>query len=95
MLVNQSCFSWNLAKNESGANVCLPTLFQRWQNNVEAALKLFRPFNIDGLMFFQYWYLVEKLSQRIFIGLASVLRKEHWNNFTNISGTDVYYKVAQ
>ena len=62
MSVNQRCFSWNLAENESWANVCLPTLFQRWQNNVETALKLFRRFNIDGLMLFQYWYLVENES---------------------------------
>ena len=29
---------WNLVENENWADVCLSTLFQRWQNNVETTL---------------------------------------------------------
>ena len=47
---------WNLVENESWANVCLSTLFQSWQNNVETTLKELRWFNDDDPMLFQRWY---------------------------------------
>ena len=47
---------WNLVENESWADVCLPTLFQRWQNNVETALIELHWFNVDDPMLIQRWY---------------------------------------
>ena len=54
---------------------------------------------------FQRWYLLgseswadvhlSTLSQRMFIGVASTLRKKYWNNFVNICFTDVHCKEAQ
>ena len=47
---------WNLVENESWADVCLSTLFQHWQNNVETALIELCWFNVDDPMLFQRWY---------------------------------------
>ena len=44
---------WNLVENESWADICLSTLFQRWQNNVGTALTELRWFNVDDPMLFQ------------------------------------------
>ena len=83
---------WNLVEIESWANVCLSTLFQRWWNNVETTLKELLQFNVDDPMLFQRWYFgwKWKLNQRMFIGFASTLRKQHWNNFVNCC-TDLYW----
>ena len=76
---------WYLVENESWAGVCLSTLFQRWQNNIETTLKELRRFNVDDPMLFHYWYLVEKESW--FNLGSSALGKQHWNNFVNICCT--------
>ena len=76
---------WYLVENESWADVCLSTLFQRWQNNVETTLKELRRFNVDDPMLFHCWYLVEKESW--FNLGSSALGKQHWNNFVNICCT--------
>ena len=47
---------WNLVENESWADVCLSTLFQRWQNNVETTLIELHCFNVDDPMLLQRWY---------------------------------------
>ena len=52
----------NLVEIKSWADVCLSTLFQRWQNNVETTLKELRQLNVDDPMLFQRWYLVENES---------------------------------
>ena len=44
---------WNLVENESWADVCLSTLFQRWQDNVETTLTELRRFNVDDPILFQ------------------------------------------
>ena len=59
--VDRQCSStlfprWYLVENESWADICLPTLFQRWQNNVETALIEPHWFNADNPMLFQRWY---------------------------------------
>ena len=109
---------WYLVENESWTNVHLSTLFQRWQNNVEAMSIELCWFNVDEPMLFQRWNFVEiksqadvclsikcrwpnvvltlifgwkwKLNQRIFIGVASKLRKQHSKNFVNCC-TDLYW----
>ena len=53
---------WYLVENESWADVCLSTLFQRWQNNVEITLIELRQFNVHDSMFFKRRYLVENES---------------------------------
>ena len=50
---------WCLVKNESWVNVHLSSLFQRWQNNIEAMSMELPWFNVDELMLFQRWDLVE------------------------------------
>ena len=72
---------WNLIENGNWADVCLSTLFQRWQNNVETTLIELRWSNVDDPMSFQCWYYVEKESW--VNGCSSVLRKLHWKNFVN------------
>ena len=85
--------SWNLVENESWADVCLSTLFQLWQNNVERiTLIQCRWLNLASTLIFNW---KSKLSQRMFIGVASTLIKQHWNNFVNICCTDAHYKVAK
>ena len=109
---------WYLVENETWVDVHLPTLFQRWQNNVEAMSIELCWFNVDEPMLFQRWNFVEiksqadvclsikcrwpnvvltlifgwkwKLNQRIFIGVASKLRKQHSKNFVNCC-TDLYW----
>ena len=51
-----------LVGNESWVNVCLSTLFQRWQNNVETTLIELRPLNVNDSMLFKRRYLVENES---------------------------------
>ena len=47
---------WYLVENESWADVCLLTLFQRWQNKVETTLIELRWFNVDDPKLFPRWY---------------------------------------
>ena len=47
---------WYLVANESWADVCLLTLFRRWQKNFETTLIELRWFNVDDPMLFQRWY---------------------------------------
>ena len=53
---------WYLVENESWADVHLPTLFQRWRNNVETILIELRRFNVDEPTLFQRWNLIENES---------------------------------
>ena len=50
---------WYLVENETWVDIHLSTLFQRWQNNVEATSIELCWFNIDEPMLFQHWNLVE------------------------------------
>ena len=79
----------------------LSTLFQRWQNNVETTLKELRQFNVNETVFnVNIWLKMNVESThvnrhpRMLIDNASMLRKQHWNNFVNIRA-DVYWKVDQ
>ena len=79
----------------------LSTLFQRWQNNVETTLKELRQFNVNETIFnVNIWLKMNVESTHVnrhhgmLIYNASMLRKQHWNNFVNIR-TDVYWKLDQ
>ena len=79
---------WNLVENESWADVCLSMLFQCWQNNVETKLIELLWFNVDDPMLFQRCF--QCCFQCCFNTCSSVLRKQHWSNFVNISCTEVH-----
>ena len=82
----------NLVEIEYWADVCLSTLFQRWQNNLKTTMKELRQFNFDDRMLFQHWYLVENESwiNVCSSALPSTLRKQHWNNCVNCYTGDLY-----
>ena len=67
----------NLVENESWPDVCLSTLFQRWQNHVETTLKELRRFNVDDLMLFQRWCLLENESS---VNVCSSALVHRWEN---------------
>ena len=79
---------WNLVEIESWADVCSSTLFQRWENNIEriTSIQCWGPNVVSTLIFGWEW----KLNQHMFIGVASTLRKQHWNNFVNCC-IDLYW----
>ena len=70
---------WYLVENESWAKVHLSTLFQRW-NNVDRITLIQRRWTnvVSTLKFGWKW----KLSRRMFIGVASTLRKQHLNTLS-------------
>ena len=69
---------WNSVENESWADLCLPMLFQCWQNNVETKLKELRWFNVgDPIVLTLVFGWKSNLSQRMLIRVASTLRKHH------------------
>ena len=81
---------WNLVENKSWADVWLSMLFQRWQcwNKIERITPIQCWWsNIASTLMFGW---KGKFSQRMLIDVASMLRKQHWNNFVNICCTDVY-----
>ena len=68
---------WHLVENESWADVCLSTLFERRQGLW--LIQSWCPSDVSTLIFGCKW----KLSRPMFIGFASALRKQHWNNLVN------------
>ena len=64
---------WNLVENENWADVCLSTLSQRWQNNVETTLIELRWFNVVSTLILGW---KGKLSQRNFIGVQKTALKQ-------------------
>ena len=79
---------WYLVENETWVDVHLSTLFQRWQNNVEATSIELCWFNIDEPMLFQHWNLVE-IGSWADVCLSALFQrwqnmlKQHWKNYIN------------
>ena len=79
---------WCLVKYESWADVHLWTLFQRWQNNVEATSIELLWFNVDEPLLFQRWYLIE-IESCTDLCLSALLQRwqknveTNWKNFVN------------
>ena len=67
------------------------TLFQLWKN-IERIMSIqCRWTNVVSTLIFGWKW---KLSQHMFIGVASTLRKQHWRNFSYCCG-DAHKKLAQ
>ena len=96
---------WHLVENESWADVRLSTLFQRWQNNVDRITSIQRRWTnvVSTLKFGWKWKFSRHMFMDVVSTLrlnfvstlilgwkGSLLRKQHWNNFVNICGTEVY-----
>ena len=62
---------------------------QRWNNVYRITSIQYQSTNVASTLIFGWKW---KLSQGLFIGVASTSRKQHWNNFINCC-TDVHKKV--